>query len=125
MVWRKIAKHAFFIGNFVRGFLDGSVDEVFETFTDAEVTRFKDTADILENRNLRENHLKVNGYDEINRALKHKNYEQARKAVADHATETADPSCIAALKMALVNVCTKCTTLIKRPLPTNIVIPKS
>lgn len=125
MAWLKIAKPAFFIGNFVRGFIHGSVDEALETFTDAEVTRFKDTSDLLENCRPWENHLKVDAYDEINRALKHKNYEQARTAVAKHATETADPSCITTLKMALVEVCTKCTTLIKEALPTNIVVPKS
>ncbi len=48
MAWLKLAKPAFFIGNFVRGFFHGSVDEALETFTDAEITRFKDTADLLD-----------------------------------------------------------------------------
>ena len=34
MAWFKLAKPAFIVGNFVRGFLHGSLDEVVETFKD-------------------------------------------------------------------------------------------
>ena len=44
----KLAKLAFFLRNFVRKFIHDSVNEMLETFLDAEVTRFKDTADLLE-----------------------------------------------------------------------------
>ena len=33
MAWTKLAKPAFILGNFVRGFIQGSVDEIVETFT--------------------------------------------------------------------------------------------
>jgi len=68
MTWFKLAKPAFIVGNFVRGFFHGSIDEVVETFTDAEVTRFKDTADLLDRCQPWGNHLKGEAYDEINRA---------------------------------------------------------
>lgn len=125
MAWSKLAKPAFVVGNFVRGFFHGSVDEVVETFTNAEITRFKDTSDLLGKCEPWKNHLKRDAYDEINRALKKGNYEKARTAVEEYATQTADPSCITALKMALGEVCTKCTTLIKEALPADIIIPKS
>lgn len=53
---------------------------------------------------------------EINCVLKHGNYEKARTAVNKYATQTADPSCITVLKMILVEVCTKCRTLLKEAL---------
>ena len=62
MAWFKLAKPAFFFGNLVRGVFDDSVDEAMETFTDAEVTRFRDTADLLERCQPWENHLKEDAY---------------------------------------------------------------
>lgn len=125
MAWFKLAKPAFIVGNFVRGFFHGSIDEVVETFTDSEVIRFKDTADLLGRCEPWERHLKGDAYDQINRALKEENYQKARATVDKYATQTADPSCITLLKMALVEVCTKCTTLIKEALPVGIVVPRS
>ena len=80
-------------------------------------------ADLMDNCKPWSNHLKGDGYDQINLALKKDNYKKARAAIDEYATETADPACITVLKMALVEVCTKCTTLIKEALPANIVVP--
>ena len=120
MGWIPLAKPAFIAGNFVRGFFHGSVDEVRETFTDAEILRFKGTADLLERCEPWDNHLEEKAYSKINEALKEQNYEKARQAITDNAKITADPSCITTLKMAVVEVCTKCTTLIKEALPKKI-----
>ena len=87
----KLAKPTFIVVNFVRGFSHGSLDEVVETFTDAEITCFKDTANLLDRCQPWENHLKGDAYDEINRALKKGNYEKAPTAVNEYATQTADP----------------------------------
>ena len=125
MSWIKLRKLAFILGSFVRGFLHGTVDEAKSIFTDAEISRFSDTAEILDRCKPWENHLKRDGYAEINKALKKKDYNAARKAVTKHATETADPSCITILKTALIEVCTKCTTLLRESLPDRIVAPKS
>ena len=119
-----LRKSAYFLGNFARGFLDGTVDEVKHTFTDAEITKFSDTGKTLNNCEPWSDHLKRDSYYEINQALKKNNYNAAREAVDKYATETADPSCITALKTALVDVCTKCTTLIREALPNGIVVPK-
>lgn len=88
MAWGKLAKPAFLLGNFLRGFFHGSVDEVVETFIDKEVTRFKDTADLLNKCEPWENHLHRDSYDAINRALKKNNYEKARMAVDKYSTQT-------------------------------------
>lgn len=120
-----LAKPAFVVGNFVRGFLHGSVDEICNTFSDAEVAKFKDTADLLRSCEPWNKHLKEEAYSAINKALKKKNYQDAREAISQHQTETAAPWCITALKMAIVDVCTKCTTLVKEALPPKISVPKS
>jgi hypothetical protein len=125
MTWISLTKPAFVVGNFVRGFLHGSADEALSTFTDAEILRFKDSGDLLRNCEPWEKHLKEEAYSEINKALKKKNYQDARTAISKHVTETADPSCITTLKMIIVDVCTKCTTLLKEALPKKIVVPKS
>lgn len=128
MNWIKLGKPAFALGHFFRGFVSGgvkgSMDEIKNTFTDAEITRFSDTAKMLDRCQPWENHLERDAVNEINKALKKNDYSAARKAVTKHATETADPSCIEILKMALVEVCTKCTTLLKESLPDKIVVPK-
>jgi len=124
MTWTKLAKPALVVGNFVRGFFHGAVDEVVDTFTDTEIIRFGDTTKMLDRCDPWENHLKRDGYKEINKALKKGHYSAARKAVDRCAKETADPSCITLLKMTLVEVCTKCTTLLKESLPKGIIIPK-
>jgi hypothetical protein len=69
MFLSKLVKPAFIVGNFMRGFLDGASDEVMNTFSDQQITRFKDTADLLKNCEPWENHLKRDSYPEINRAL--------------------------------------------------------
>ena len=122
MGWTSLAKPAFVFGNFVRGFFHGSADEVLETFTDAEIIRFRDTADLLTGCEPWDNHLEKKAYSKINEALKEENYQKARQAIVDNAKATADPSCIAVLKMAVIEVCTKCTTLIKEALPKKIKI---
>lgn len=128
MSFIKLGKPAFVLGNFIRGFisggLKGSVDEIKETFTDAEITRFSDTAKMLDRCQPWENHLERDAVNEINKALKKNDYSAAREAVTKHATETADPWCIDILKTALLDVCTKCTTLLKESLPDKIVVPK-
>ena len=120
-----MAKPGSLLGNFVRGFVKRSADEVIETFTDAEMIRFGDTAKLLHNCESSDNHLKEKAYSEINKALKKRNYGLARKAISRHHTETADLSCLTTLQLALVEVCTKCTTLLKEALPKKIVIPDS
>lgn len=70
MTWTKLAKPAFIVGNFVRGFIQGSADEILETFSDAEVTDFGDKAKALRRCEPWENHLKRDAYHEINKALK-------------------------------------------------------
>lgn len=126
MAWAKLTKPAFImLGSFVRGFFYGVGDEMIGTFSDAEITRFGDEARMLSDCEPWENHLKSEGYDKINKALRAKNYSHARKIIDDSATETASPWCIDALKMAVVDVCTKCTTLLKESLPEGIIIPKS
>lgn len=89
MIWIKLAKPAFVVRNFVRGFLHGAVDEVADTFTDPEIIRFGDTAKMLD----------------------------------ICAKKTADPSSITLLKMTLIRVCTKFTTLLKEALPEKIIVP--
>lgn len=110
MNWMKLGKPAFVLKNFVRGFFHGTIDEVKSTFTNAEISRFRDTAEMLDHCKPRENHLKRDGYYEINKALKKRDYSAARKAVTKHATETVDPSCI--------------TILNRESLPERIVAPK-
>jgi hypothetical protein len=95
---------------------------VLETFTDSEIIKFKDTADLLGRCEPWDNHLKSDAYSKINKALKDNDYQKAREFISEHAT---DPSCITVLKMAIVEVCTKCTTLIKEALPKEIHVPKS
>ena len=77
MTFTHLAKPAFVVGNFIRGFLHGSADEVLNTFTDAEITRFKDNADLLRSCEPWENHLKEEAYSKINKALRKKNYQDA------------------------------------------------
>lgn len=125
MSWISLGKPAFIVGNFIRGFFHGSADEVLNTFTDAEIVRFKDSADLIRNCEPWENHLKEEAYSEINKALKKKNYQDAREAISQHETETAAPWCITILKMVIVEVCTKCTNLVKEALPKKIIVPKS
>jgi len=125
MGWNKIAKPVFFAGQFLRGFIDGSKDELVETFTDAEITRFKDTAEILEKCEPWEQHLEDRAYEKINQALKKENYKKAREAIDKNSKDTANPICITVLKMAVVEVCTKCTTLLLEALPTGIIVPKN
>ena len=60
----------------------------------------------------------------INKALKKNSYGDALQAILDHRTDTADVSCLTILRMVIVDVCTKCTTLLKEALPRKIVIPK-
>ena len=43
-----LAKPAFILDNFARGLIHGAIDEVVETFTDGEMIRFKDTAELLD-----------------------------------------------------------------------------
>lgn len=125
MAWSKLLKPAWIAGNFIRGFLHGSVDEVVSTFSDSEIIRFKDTAEVLNNCHPWENHLRGDAYDAINLALRQKDYQKARSAVDKHVTGTEDPHCITILKLALVEVCTKCTTLLLEALPEKIYVPKS
>ena len=124
MAWTKLVKPAFILGDFVRGFLHGSLDEAKMTFTDAEISRFSDTAEMLKRCEPSEIHLYRDAYGEINKAIKQNDYKAARKAVTQYSTETADPSCITVLKTALIEVCTKCTTLLRESLPDRIVTPK-
>ena len=125
MGWNRIAKPAFAIGQFLRGFMDGAADELAETFTDAEITRFKDTAEVLEKCEPWDQHLKEEAYEKINKALKKENYKKAREVIDKNSKDTANPICITVLKMAVVEVCTKCTTLLLEALPTGIMIPKN
>ena len=125
MVWKKIVKPAFIVGQFVRGFIHGAGDELIETFTDAEITRFKDTSELLEQCEPWDQHLKEEAYEEINKALKKENYKKAREVIDKNSKDTANPICITVLKMAVVEVCTKCTTLLLEALPTGIIIPKN
>ena len=125
MGWKKIVKPAFVVGQFVRGFFDGSRDELVETFTDAEILRFKDTSEILEKCDPWDDHLEEKAYEKINQALKKGNYQKAREAIDKNSKDTANPICITVLKMAVVEVCTKCTTLLLEALPTGIMIPKN
>ena len=74
MGWNKIAKPAFIIGQFFRGFMDGAKDELAETFTDAEIRRFKDTADVLEKCESWDQHLKEEAYEKINQNSKDTKY---------------------------------------------------
>lgn len=69
MTWISLAKPAFIVGNFIRGFLHESADEVVNTFTDAEVIHFKDNADLLRSCEPWENHLKEEAYSEINKGM--------------------------------------------------------
>ena len=127
MGWRKNAKREFIFGRFFKGFYDGSVDELSGRFTDAEVLLFRDSADRLDRCKPWHNHLNGDAYDEINKALKHRDpikaYKKARAAVEKHASQTADPSCISELKSPLTEVITKCTSLLEESLPKDIVIP--
>ena len=88
--------------NFARGFVHGVIDELQQTFTDSEITRFADAADTLKKCEPGENHLTRDAYNEINKALKAQDYQAA-----------------------LVDVSTKCTTLLKEALPQGIVVPKN
>lgn len=47
MAFIKLEKPTFILGNFMRGFIKGSADEIVETFTDAELTDFSDKAKAL------------------------------------------------------------------------------
>lgn len=130
MSWISVPKQGFVIGKFlqgfVQGFVRGSVDEACTIFSDAEISRFQDSGALLQNCEPWENHLKEEAYVEINKALKKNNYINARKAISMHVTETADPSClIIALKMVMLDVCTKCATILKESLPKKIIVPKS
>lgn len=119
----KSAKTAFTLGQFARGVFDGSKDEIFETFTDAQMTKFQDTADLLRSCQPWEQHLKEKAYSGINKAIRKNDYQTARNLISLHKTETAAPWCITALKTAMVDACTKCTTLIKEALPEKIIVP--
>jgi hypothetical protein len=85
------SKLAFITGNFLRGFFDGSVDEIKSTFTDAEIVRFKDTANLLQSCEPWENHLLDEAYPKLNKALDRKNYQVARNIISEHQTKTAAP----------------------------------
>lgn len=124
MTWISLTKPTFLVTSFFKGFIHGLTDEVACTFTDADITRFKDSADLLRNCEPWENHLKEQAYSEINKALEKKNYQDARNAISKYVTETADPSCITTLKMAVVDLCTKCTTLLKEAIPKQIIVLK-
>ena len=56
--------------------------------------------------------------------LKNGNYEKARLVLNHHATSTMGFLSITVLRMALVEVSTKCTTLIKESRSINIIVPK-
>lgn len=68
--WSSLVKPAFIVGNFARGFFHNSVYKICYTFTNVEISRFKDTADLLKNCEPWENHLYDQAYPEINKALK-------------------------------------------------------
>jgi hypothetical protein len=125
MGWKTIAKPAFIVGQFVRGFLHGAGDEIIETFTDAEITRFKDISETLQKCDPWDQHLEEEAYEKINQALKKENYKKAREAIDKNSKDTANPICITILKMAVVEVATKCTTLLLESLPTGIIISKN
>ena len=46
--------------------MDGAKDELDEPFTDAEITRFKDTAEVLEKCEPCDQHLEEKAYEKIN-----------------------------------------------------------
>lgn len=48
MSWIKLGKPTFILGNLVRGFLYGTVDEAKSTFMDAEISRFSETVEMLD-----------------------------------------------------------------------------
>lgn len=48
MVWFKLIKPIFIVNNFVRDFFHGSINEMVERLTDAEVTSFKEIGNLLD-----------------------------------------------------------------------------
>ena len=79
----KLAKLAFLLRNFVRGFFHGSIDEMVQTFTYTEIIYFKDAADLVDKCKPWENHLECNAYGEISSDLKH-GYSHKTRQVIDN-----------------------------------------
>lgn len=50
--------------------MDGTKDELIQTFTDVEITRFNDTAKVLKKCEPWDQHLEDKAYEKINQALK-------------------------------------------------------